>query len=317
MKENWYEKYKLVLMYYREHGDLNISEEYEIETGIKLKSWLYSQKRAYRSRTKPVKGGLRPLTDEQVVLLEMLDIKWEPVSLDDEWDRKYKLACKYYQEHHNLLIDRYYTTEDGTNLGTWIKNQRTLYKKRLENIDCSLTDERIELLERIGMVWDLSIDHEKNWMINFLKAKKYYYKFGNLRIPMDYIDEDGTKLGLWISTQRKLYKVRNLDNEKKVLSFEKIELLESIGMIWDASIDYDKRWMECFLEVKACFEGREVTSLEDDYIMKTGVSLNNWLYYQRIAYKNRTDDKSTLTDHRIELLESIGMIWNCNECKKK
>ena len=73
---------------------------------------------------------------------------------------------------------------------------------------------------------------DKNWLIKFSLAKKYFESNGNLLIPINYETENGIKLGRWISKQRQYYK--NKDTYKANSSFtqERIERLECIGMIW-------------------------------------------------------------------------------------
>ena len=73
----------------------------------------------------------------------------------------------------NFNIQKYFsdnkvTLEDGTivNLGVWISNQRTLYKK--ESLDLT----RIQLLENIGMEWSIKLGWEENYKL----AKDYTQK---------------------------------------------------------------------------------------------------------------------------------------------
>ena len=73
------------------------------------------------------------------------------------------------------------------------------------------------------MKWDV-FDSKWNKMYNI--AKEYYEENGNLNIPQRYITESGEKLGSWISDRRKAYNQGNLSQDR-------IDQLNSIGMIWD------------------------------------------------------------------------------------
>ena len=79
---------------------------------------------------------------------------------------------------------------------------------------------------------------EDKWYEYYELAKEYYKKHGNLNISVTYITEDGKRLGIWIAQQRRAYKAKyNITRTKLLpLSDEKIELLNSIGMIWDVKI---------------------------------------------------------------------------------
>lgn len=45
-----------------------------------------------------------------------------------------------------------------------------------------------------------------SWDIMFEQAKKYYDENGNLDVPKRYFTPEGYSLGLWIMTQRRVYK---------------------------------------------------------------------------------------------------------------
>ena len=151
--------------------------------------------------------------------------------LSTTWMDKYELAKKYYEHYGNLDIPIKFKTingidydENGIALGIWISTQRQT-KDRLTNF-------QIDLLENIGMKWNVS---DENWNIRYELAKKYYEHYGNLDIPqkfktingIDY-DENGIALGVWISVQRTAYKGHGSSR----LTNSQIELLESIGMIF-------------------------------------------------------------------------------------
>ena len=73
---------------------------------------------------------------------------------------------------------------------------------------------------------------EDRWNRNYSYAKDYYIKHGDLNVPYNYVTEDGFKLGTFISNQRTGY---NGTGTSK-FSFERIEKLENIGMIWDVRL---------------------------------------------------------------------------------
>ena len=138
----------------------------------------------------------------------------------DTWSRKYDIAKKYREEYGNLLVpDKFHYS--GINLGNWIYLQRKNYK------DGKLADKRKTQLERIGMVWNALPDYDNMWHESFDNAREFKEEFNTLVVPHGYIYK-GRGLGRWISHQRELYK-------KHKLSLDKVEKLESIGMVWDAS----------------------------------------------------------------------------------
>lgn len=78
------------------------------------------------------------------------------------WLEMYQFACEYYEEKGDLLIPEDYIIYDYIKLGSWISEQRKL------KVDNSLSEERIRLLEEIGMIWDI---HEYNFIHNKITKK--------------------------------------------------------------------------------------------------------------------------------------------------
>ena len=54
-------------------------------------------------------------------------------------------------------------------------------------------------LDEIGMVWD---PYWERWWEKYQVAKTYYQAHGHLNLPVNYVTEEGVKLGMWLSSQR-------------------------------------------------------------------------------------------------------------------
>ena len=290
----WDDWYKLAEEYFKEHGDLNVPNKCITNNGEKLGKWLSIQRQAYKNRNLPLhysKSKIGILTDEKIIKLESIGMVWN--SFDFRWNEMYKLAKKYYVKYGNLYISNNYVTDDGEKLGIWISNQRVAYKKG------KLSDKQILMLETIGMVWDKYDDY---WNKMFLLAQEYYNVNNNLRISQHYVAK-GENLGQWVSDLRRKYK-----NGK--LSSERIALLESIGMIWDATIDYDLQWDKNFEAAQKYYKKNGDLKVPFDYVTSDGINLGTWVLNNRKNYKN-----GKISSKRIILLESIGMIWNVKQNK--
>lgn len=208
------------------------------------------------------------------------------------FDWWFKLACEYKDEHGDLLVPKEYKTESGKNLGSWIKEKRKYYFKN------KLTTEQIEKLESIGMVWKV---HEQAWDDMFALAVEYANEHGNLLVPQKYITENGKPLGIWISNCRIFYK-----NDK--LSQEKIESLESIGMIWQV---HDKKWDDMYAMVSLYYPKHGNLFIDDSSTLPDMKKLKKWLIYQR-----NLCIKGKLSEEKKKALESIGMVWDAKLSKE-
>lgn len=95
--------------------------------------------------------------------------------MDKTWYKNYQLAKKYYIEHGNLLIPEKYEIE-GVKLGYWITNLRRTYKNG------TLSQDKIEKLNQIGMVWVGRIYNNQN---NNKNNTKFNSNLVDLKITSD------------------------------------------------------------------------------------------------------------------------------------
>ena len=302
----WTKMYLLAETYFKNYGNLEISKKFKTLNGIdyddkgyNLIIWIYKQRQAYK------RGKL---SKEKIELLEKIGMHFDTIDNDEMWTRMYKLAENYFRKHGNLEIPQRFKTmngiikdENGYNLGTWINRQRQEYKKG------KLSEDRIELLEKIGMRFE-NVLNIIGWTKMYTLAEIYFEKYGDLEIPyslktlngIDY-DDKGYNLGLWISKHRKEYK-------KGSLSRDRTELLEKIGMRFEIK-DNDEVWTQMYKLSEVYF--KKYGNLEIPQKFKTlnginydekGHNLGTWIGTQRQAYK-----KEKLSKEKIELLEKIGM----------
>lgn len=157
------------------------------------------------------------LTKEQILLLNNLGIQWNQREL--AWDEMFLQAKDYYVKNCNKGYLKISDDLEYANLKRWIRKQCDDYKKGNNSF---FTNERIDKLESIGMGWD---EFELAWDENYDKAADHYSKYKSLDVTLIGV---GTELYSWIRSQRRLYKMGKLNDEK-------IKKLENIGMIWDAS----------------------------------------------------------------------------------
>lgn len=142
----WDSNFSIARQYYEENGHLNVQRT-EDPT---LYTWLRSQIGAY-------KGQRGRITPSQIQKLESIGMTWNLI--EDEWLGMYSLAKEYYSKHQKLNIPVSLTV-DGKNLGRWLAHQRKAYRNYINGIrgkgKAKMTPERIELLEAIGIEWDVT-----------------------------------------------------------------------------------------------------------------------------------------------------------------
>jgi hypothetical protein len=221
---------------------------------------------------------------------------------EEQWQENYKLAKQFYEEKGNLLIPVDYI-KNNIKLGIWIKNQRKKYKEN------KLSQEKIDLLNQIGMIWKIdknnqiikerrtkAIKKDEQWMENYQLAKQYYSENGNLLISIDY-EMNNKKLGIWISYQRGRFNGTRFP----FLTQTEIDLLNEIEMVWDV---YEAQWKSTYNLVKKYYENNNNLKMPKNYKINN-VNLYTWILIQRKLYK-----QNKLSQEKINLLETIGMVWN-------
>ena len=131
----WEYRCRLAKAYYKEHGSLDISQQYVTEEGIWLGKWISVQK------MKQKKGSLESWKKDR---LEEAGVCWESAS-ELAFEKGCKALEEYFRERQGAGIPKGYVAPDGYRLGGWVYRQKK--KKR----DGKLTGEQEEKLTRLGV----------------------------------------------------------------------------------------------------------------------------------------------------------------------
>lgn len=280
LERTWSQYYKLAKRYHSEHGDLHVPSTYETEDGVKLGSWIASQR--YNRRKKRI-------SEEQIRLLNEIGMSWR--RYESKWDTAYEYAKTYFNTNGTLDVSATYITDDGFSLGAWVANQRRKYT------DGKLKPMQIKRLESLKITWN---PREEAWQNGYDHAREYYERNGNMNVGSEYEAEDGYKLGIWLANQRRREKEgRTTDEQRKQL--------EDIGICWNQLEDL---WQKGYEHAKAFFAQYGNLNVSKDSVCEDDYPLYEWIISQRKAYK---DEK--LSEDRKRLLRQIDMVWNSNECR--
>lgn len=265
-------------------GTLELPRSYTIHSGVPVGKWLELQRQ--------VQAGQRPgrLTAEQAAKLEKLGIRWNH-RLEAAWEKGFASAQKYRTEHGDLLVPVRYRDKNDFALGEWIVYNRQRY------LGGNLTQNRIERLEAIGMVWSTSNDL---WEQNYAAATQYYLEHGDLEVPIKYETPSGFGLGVWLGAQRAAHKAGELPQEQ-------VERLDALGMDWTNR--NDRKWMSLYDVAAAYYHEHGNLNVPSEYVTSDGVLLGKWVARQRYAYLNPDRSSARVTPERKALLDKLGMVW--------
>ena len=193
----------------------------------------------------------------------------------DSIKEEMKVAVRYYRSHDSEGM----VVNDNFELIDKVEDCKKLFDKLEESLSAS-------------------------WDIMYEKAKAYYEKNGDLEIPATYFTEDGYSLGLWINTQRGLY--RGTHNGKPLTQMQ-IDALNAIGMRWQSIGELS--WERYYEAAKKYYEENGNLLAPYSYVNENGINIGQWLVTQRMAKKNGIR-KWGSSEERSARLDEIGMVWD-------
>ena len=292
---SWNRYYGALAQYHAEHGDLDIPADYVAEDGLRLGDFISNLRRA-----RALGGRCVYLTEDRVRQLDGLGMIWN--KLDLLWERNYAACLEFYREHGNLDIPADYVSPDGLKAGAWLRRMRQVRR----DSNGRLTQEQIERLNAIGMVWEDA--YTRQWEYGYRQALKWYEAHRSLEVPATYVDEDGFPLGKWIARHREV----NPKTGRRAIRLtpERKEKLEALGMRWEK----DDPWEIRYRLAEAYYREHGHLRVPGDYVAE-GIWLNKWLNEQKQIYRGNRPGKS-LSQEQIRRLEMIGIVWDASKRKR-
>lgn len=278
----WERNFAEAKAYFSVHGNLNVPAKLVTASGFRLGAWL--------SRLRSVRAGtmIGNLASERIQQLDALGMVWD--AKEDPWPQNYQKAAEYYKENGNLNVSVNYVTSDGFHLGEWVNRMRGIRAGTVNGT--MLTAEQIQLLDGIEMDWNCR--SSSRWEQGYQAAKAYFVAHGDIRVPVDYICEDGFRLGRWLFRHR-AGSIR--------VTPERRGKLDALGMVWEKP----DSWQARYELSKQYYEAHGNLDMPAGYVAD-GIWLQKWLYEQRNIYQGKIPGKR-LTQEQIEALDGISMDW--------
>ena len=269
----WSARFVEIQKYKNQHGDCNVP----VGQG-QLRRWVSKQRYFYKRGELP---------QERIERLESIGFTWN--YFEEDWKSRFNDLIVYSNEHGDCNVP-----QSHGSLGFWVQTQRSIYKKG------KLLQERIDLLEGIGFVWNPT---DEAWLQRFEELERYQQDNGDCNVSQRH-----DALGKWVKEQRQRYK-------KGKLIQERVDLLESIGFQWALSTQsskkkswkLDEQWKTRYTELV-----RYLIEHGHCHVPNRQGSLGYWVSTQRGNYA-----EGTMPQYRIEYLESIGFAWKLKRAGRK
>jgi len=151
--------------------------------------------------------------------------------------------------------------------------------------------------------------HFDKWDIQLRRAARFRKKHGHCNIPSAYPDDPS--LATWAKRQRHQYQLYLREADRCTMTPERIAALASIDFCFD---NQQIKWLQRFEELKAYSEKYGNTRVST--VMKGHQQLGAWVKHQRAQKKQYDVGVTTfITQNRIDMLNSIGFIWQARGLK--
>ena len=249
------------------------------------------------------------------------------------WMDRANQLREYRLQHGNTLVPKRYKANPA--LGNWVNKQRQHYRKLClpDKQPCSLTQERVDILNQLGFCWDASnvtsaatattaaatatgselsspsvastgSHNDKLWW-NRLEDLQHYLADHNITslVQLHQTSDAATSrssLTAWMRQQRK-------DLQKNRLSLQQTRALDATDGDWQKS-RRQWQWDVRFAQLEQYQQAYGDCCVPISFADK---ALANWVSNQRKQYNLRlAHGASDLTDERLQRLEQIGFVWN-------
>jgi len=274
----WERMYQRLVTYKKEYKDTNVPYSYKAYP--QLARWVSKQRCEYRNKT---------MTEERKQLLDSIgfivpDLLTKNIA---PWEEMYERLVAYKKEHNSTRVPKKY--EADPQLGGWVCNQRTLYRRK------KMTEERQRLFESIGFMSGLSTKNKATWESMYQRLVAYKKEYKDTNVPTKY-NED-IKFGSWVKSQRYAY-------QNKMMTEERKQLLNSIGFVVPDFLSKrnNATWEETYQRLVAYKKEHNDTRVPMRY--KEDPQLGRWVRNQRANHRLKK-----MTEERKYLLNSIGFVW--------
>jgi hypothetical protein len=293
---SWKARLSQLADYRKIHGHCNVPKRYS-ETS-ELAHWVQTQRKQYKVH---LEGKTSPMTPFRIQELESMGFEWD--CLGATWKSRLSELADYRTIHGHCNVPRSYI--ETPKLAHWVRHQRKQYRLHLEGKTSPMTPFRIQELESMGFEWKCS---GPAWEDRLSELADYRKVNGHCNVP----HSEKSKLGNWVATQRKQYRMHR-EGKPSQISLPRIQELESLGFKW---VVCNTAWDDRLSELANYRKIHGHCNVPQNYGENT--KLGRWVTIQRSTYKLHVQGKAPpLTLPRIQELESLGFEWKPSIGRKK
>lgn len=258
--------------------------------------------------------GARAMTAERAALLSSLGLVAEDIvgTKEAKWNANYEELKAFHAEFGHAEVP-----SDRQPLHKWLAMQKKkwCWKVSGTKAQVGMTDERVRLLEELGLAVDIPKTPEERWREKYVEVKAFHDVHGHAKLPQ------GTALRHWVSTQRA--KWRKCGDGRGGLTPEQAALMtEELGVDLDSKEEKEEAgekkekpstpqprldaWRIMFERLRAYKEEKGDCHVCTNY--EPDPRLGRWVSQQRHCMRKyaRGEEKSGTTRERVAALRDLG-----------
>jgi superfamily II DNA or RNA helicase len=276
--DDWYEKFGMLLAYVDEFGNSDVPQEYETANGVKLGSWVGTQR---------ITNSRGQLQKEKSGLLESQP-GWIWNKLEHMRNNAKRQLLVYVEEFGTSRVPQGYIDKSGYNLGSFV----TMLRKNKDDLS---TEFKAELEALPDWSWKLQVD----WWNEFIfELKLFNSKFGHCDVRDDYVSPNGYPLKKRLNSRR--YSKAMISEERR------LELEALPGWGWSRYEARNRTGIQLLTDFYAI---NSHVDFKKPYGELKYFDLTDWVRSKRVEYK-----EGVITQELIDTLESFeGWSWNPSE----
>ncbi|KOV61518.1 helicase [Streptomyces sp. MMG1121] len=232
----------------------------------------------------------------------------------EHWRRGVEAAVIYAREHGDLKVPFTYRVPDSRGqevetegrawpaslarfpLGQWIADARRFHSRG------TLGTERVEQLEKLGMVWS---HHDVAWEEGLAAARGWAATNGHLLAPLD-ATYQGYRIGIWLKNQRAAARRAPQTEQRRTegppakspagaLSEERREQLDDVDPSWCPA--WPVEWQRAFHLVRLHLESGGTLPTEPNVVVHQGEDLGRWVKSVRLGWDRLTGVQQWMCEH--------------------
>jgi len=183
-----------------------------------LRTWMEKQRVDYK---KYIAKKESSMTGLKISFLNEIDFPFTSTVVKIPWEERYAELKRFKAKYGNTMVPQGYTGQ----LGMWTQRQRNKYKDYKAGKKTSMTEERVKLLEELGMVWQIlptpKVSEKKTWNQRFEDLLAYKEEHGHMRVPQSVLG-----LGSWVHRQRVDYQLMKKGRKSPMNTEKALRLTE-------------------------------------------------------------------------------------------